>query len=72
MGTKRQPKLNWEVVDENGFFIDVLTMTKDEMKKYLEDFPNYKCYQIDRFNSGRDSTWDSEGKKERKVFRLRL
>jgi hypothetical protein len=68
----KQVKINWEIVDKDGNFIDVLSMTKDEKKHYLEQFPDYKCYEIDRFNAGGDSSWESDSKKERKVFRLRL
>ena len=31
---KTTKPFDWEVYDENGEFIDILSMTRDEMKRY--------------------------------------
>ena len=39
-------KFNWEVFDNNGNFLDILTMSRNESKIYQEKFPNYKLHEI--------------------------
>lgn len=44
---KTKKKFNWEVYDENGEFLDILAMTRDEAKRYKIKFPNYKLQEIE-------------------------
>ena len=37
---------DWEVYDQDGEFIDILTMTRDEMKKYKGDHKGYTISEI--------------------------
>lgn len=43
---KTKKKFNWEVFDEKGSFLDILTMSRTEAKVYQEQFPNYKIHEI--------------------------
>jgi len=43
---KTKKKFDWEVYDENDEFLDIISMTRDESKKYLQDFPNYRLQEI--------------------------
>jgi hypothetical protein len=43
---KTRKKFDWEVYDKNDEFIDIITMTRDEAKRYLESFPSYRLQEI--------------------------
>jgi hypothetical protein len=43
---KTKKKFNWEVFDQNGNFLDILTMSRNEFKVYQEQFPDYKLQEI--------------------------
>jgi len=44
---KTKKKFDWEITDENGEFIDVISMTNDEAKEYQKHFPDYDVSKID-------------------------
>lgn len=44
---KTRKKFNWEVLDKDGLLIDILTMSRDESKKYKKDFPEHILMEID-------------------------
>ena len=44
---KTRKKFNWEVFDESGNFLDILTMSRNEAKVYQKQFPNYKLREIE-------------------------
>lgn len=43
---KTKKKFNWEVFDEKGEFLDILTMNRKEAKIYQEQFSNYTLKEI--------------------------
>ena len=43
---KTKKKFDWEILDEEGEFIDVLSMTRDEAKIYKNKFPLYTVKEI--------------------------
>lgn len=43
---KTKKKFDWEIYDANGDFIDIITMTRDEMKQYKNKFPKYVIQEI--------------------------
>lgn len=43
---KTKKRFNWEIYDEKGTFLDILTMTRDESKNYQKTFPKYKLQEI--------------------------
>lgn len=69
----KKTKFDWEVYDENGEFLDVLTMSRDEMRDYHHQFPNHTYKEIDTSDERGIDSWDSNSKKGKKrVFRLRI
>ena len=43
---KTKKKFNWEVFDEDGNFVDILTMSRNDAKDYHKKFPHYKINEI--------------------------
>lgn len=43
---KTKKKFDWEVYDENDEFIDILSMTRDEAKVYLNKHKHYTLREI--------------------------
>lgn len=69
----KRTKFDWEIYDENGEFLDVLTMTRDEMREYHHQFPNQTYKEIDAADERGIDSWDNISKKGKKrVFRVRL
>ena len=48
---KTKKKFNWEVYDNNGNFIDILTMDWKEAYDYKKEFPKHKIYKIEYTNN---------------------
>ncbi len=44
---RTKKKFNWEVYDNHGNFIDILSMSRSEQKIYQEKFPNYRLHEIE-------------------------
>jgi len=51
---KTRKKFDWEIYDESGDFLDIITMTRDEAKNYQKKFPKQHLQEIG-YNDG-DST----------------
>lgn len=43
---KTKKRFDWEVYDEEGEFLDIITMTRDESKNYKKKFPKYSLQEI--------------------------
>lgn len=43
---KTKKKFDWEIYDIEGEFLDIISMTRTEAKKYQEMFPDYKLQEI--------------------------
>ena len=43
---KTKKKFDWEVYDKDLEFIDIISMTRNEMKEYCKDFPDYTLIEI--------------------------
>lgn len=43
---KTKKKFDWEVYDENGDFIDIISMTRNESKNYKNKFPKYTLLEL--------------------------
>ena len=62
----------WEVYDQDGEFIDILTMTRDEMKKYKGDHKGYTISEIGYTDDGGDDSWEVGSKKDRNIYSVRI
>ena len=58
---KTNKKFDWEVYDENGEFIDILTMSRSEAKDYKKKFSDYTIKEIEMVDDGRDNSWRTSG-----------
>jgi hypothetical protein len=67
---KTKKLFDWEVY-ENEELIDVLTMTRDQMKHYKETHPNLTLCEIN-FYDGENDTWKSSGDKNGDVYNIRV
>lgn len=54
---KTRRKFDWEVFDERGEFLDMLSFTKEEAKEYHKKFPKYKMQEICYSDEGNYQTW---------------
>ena len=52
MMTETTKPFDWEVYDENDEFIDILTMTRSEVKDYKKTHPNYTLKEIGYSDDG--------------------
>lgn len=43
---KTKKKFDWEIYDEHNDFIDILSMTREESKKYKERFPDHILLEL--------------------------
>lgn len=66
---KTKKLFDWEVYDENGELIDVLTMTRHKMKEYQESHQNYTINEIS-YHDGEDDTWESSGTENRDIHSI--
>lgn len=55
---KTKKKFDWEVYDEQGEFLDILSMTRRECKEYQAKFPNYKLQEIGYSDGVNSSKFD--------------
>jgi len=55
---KTKKKFDWEVYDNQGEFLDILSMTRHESKEYLKKFPNYKLQEIGYSDGVNNSKFD--------------
>lgn len=69
---KTTKKFDWEVYDENGTFVDILSMSRHEKNKYQESFPHYKLQEIMYTDDGDDDTWETGSNKTRNIYSIRL
>lgn len=49
---KTRKKFDWEIFDEEGEFLDILTMSRDESKIYLKNFPNHQIRELGYTDNG--------------------
>lgn len=69
---KTTKKFDWEIYDESGEFIDILSMTRDEMKNYRINHKDYSITEVGYTNDGGDDSWDSSGKEDRNIYSIRI
>lgn len=54
---KTNKRFDWEIYDENKEFVDMLTMTRNEMKDYKKKFPKYNIKEISYAENGDNDAW---------------
>ena len=69
---KTTKPFDWEIYDENGEFLDILTMTRDESKEYQKTHPNYTLTEIGYNDDGGDDSWETDSKKGWDIHSLRI
>ena len=68
--SKTKKLFDWEVY-EDGELIDVLTMTRNQMKSYKETHPNLTLCEIN-FYDGEDDTRKSRSNKDGDIYSVRI
>ncbi len=60
---KTTKKFDYEVYDKHGDFVDILSMTRDEAKRYKQNNPDLELQTIinTERNDGRDLSCDING-----------
>lgn len=43
---KTKKKFDWEIYDEEGEFLDIQSMTRDECKRYKQEFPSHTLLEL--------------------------
>lgn len=67
---KTKKLFDWEVY-EDGELIDVLTMTRNQMKEYKEAHPDVILCEIS-YHDGEDDTRKSSGNKSGNIYSVRV
>ena len=69
---KTTKPFDWEVYDENGEFIDILSMTRDEMKRYKNKHSKYTLNELGYTDDGKNNSCDFNSEKRRDVHNIRV
>lgn len=70
---KTTKKFDWEIYDQEEEFIDILSMTRDEMKQYKDSHKDYTVKEIGyTSDDGGDDSWETDSKKDRDIYRIRI
>ena len=70
---KTTKKFDWEIYDQDEEFIDILSMTRDEMKEYKDSHKGYQVKEIGyTSDDGGDDSWETDSKENRNVYRVRI
>lgn len=70
---KTTKKFDWEIYDQEDEFIDILSMTRDEMKQYKNSYKDYTVKEIGyTSDDGGDDSWETDSKKDRDIYRIRI
>ena len=69
---KTKKKFDWEVYDDNGEFIDILTMSRTEAKEYQLNFPSYRLQEIEYTNEGEHLSCDVGAERRRYLHKVRV
>lgn len=69
---KTNKKFDWEIFAEDGEFIDILVMSRAEMKEYQKVHPEYTVKELSYTDDGRDVSCDVDREKGRDVYRVRI
>lgn len=68
---KTTKKFDWEIYDGDEC-IDILSMTRSEMKEYQKLYPNYKISEVEYTDDRNDSSCETNSKKRRNIYSIRL
>ena len=69
---KTTKPFDWEVYDENDEFIDILTMTRSEVKDYKKTHPNYTLKEIGYSDDGGNDSWETYSEKGWNIHSVRI
>lgn len=64
---KTKKLFDWEIYDENNELIDILTMTRNQMRDYQQAHPNYTISEIS-YHDGEDDTRESSSHKDGNIY----
>ena len=63
---------DWEVYDEDGEFLDILSMTRNDVKDYKKSHPGYMLKEIGYTDDGGNDSWDTNSKKDWDLYSVRI
>lgn len=63
---------DWEVYDESGEFLDILSMTRNDIKDYKKSHPRYTLKEIGYTDDGGDDSGETNSKKDWDLYGVRV
>ncbi len=69
---KTKKKFDWEVYDNKGEFIDILSMTRNDAKIYLQENSEHILKEIEYTNDGGNNSRESSSIKNRDIYCIRI
>ena len=68
---KTKKKFDWEIY-EGDECIDMLSMSRDEMKEYQKNHPEYIIREVGYTDDGDDDSREIDSKKGRNIYSVRV
>lgn len=68
---KTKKKFDWEIY-EGIEFIDMLSMSRDEMREYQKAHPEYTIKEVGYTDDGNDNSWEASSEKRGNVYSVRI
>ena len=68
---KTKKKFDWEIYEGENF-LDMLSMSRNEMKEYQKNHPEYSIKEVGYTDDGDDSTRKTDCEERRDIYRIRV
>lgn len=69
---KTTRKFDWEIYTTDGDFLDILSMTRKEMKTYQENNPDKVVKELGYTDDGRNDSCEVDSQERRNVYSVRI
>ena len=69
--SKTRKKLDWEIY-EGDECIDMLSMSRKEMKEYQKNHPEFIIREVGYTDDGENDSWETNSEKGRNIYSVRI
>ena len=69
--SKTREKFDWEIY-EGDECIDMLSMSRKEMKEYLKNHPEFIIREVGYTDDGENDSWETNSEKGRNIYSVRI
>ncbi len=69
--SKTRKKFDWEIY-EGDECIDMLSMSRKEMKEYQKNHPEFIIREVGYTDDGENDSWETNSEKGRNIYSVRI